>query len=138
MAERPISDYGFEQYLEEEKLMGSKCIGCGALFVPPRAVCMNCHRSEMNWAEMKGMGKLAAFTCIAIGPPSMIEEGYDRDNPYCCGIVELQEGPRVVARIDAVDTLHPENIKIGSPFRVKFLHLGADENRITVLAFTPR
>ena len=137
MEDRPMSDYGFELFLNEEKLMGSRCIGCGALFVPPRAICIKCHRSEMEWAEMTGTGTLAAFTAIAIGPPSMVEEGYDRNNPYCSGAVELAEGPRVVARIEGVDTLNPENIKIGTPLKVKFLHRGAGENLTTVLAFAP-
>ena len=137
MADRPISDYQFERFLEEEKLMGARCIGCGALFVPPRAICAKCHSSEMEWAKTKGEGRLVAFTCIVIGPPEMIEEGYDRNNPYCSGAVELVEGPRVVARIEGVDTLHPETIKIGMPVKATFLRQGAGENRKTVLGFTP-
>ena len=94
MADQPINDYQFEQFLEEDKLMGARCLGCGALFVPPRAICTKCHGSEMKWVETKGEGQLVAFTCISIGPPAMIEEGYDRNNPYCSGAVELAEGPR--------------------------------------------
>ena len=137
MADKPISDYQFEQFLEEEKLMGARCAGCGALFVPPRAICAKCHGSEMEWMETRGEGQLVAFTCISIGPPAMIEEGYDRNNPYCSGAVELVEGPRVVAQIEGVDTLHPETIKIGMPVKAAFLHQGAGENRKTVLGFIP-
>jgi uncharacterized OB-fold protein len=92
----------------------------------------------MAWAEMKGEGKLSAFTCIAIGPPSMIAEGYDRNNPYCSGVVQLEEGPRVDARIEGVNTGNPEQIKVGTPMRVKFLHRGEGENMRTILAFEPR
>ena len=137
MADRPISDYQFEQFLEEEKLMGARCVGCGALFVPPRGICTKCHGSEMEWVEAKGEGHLVAFTCISIGPPAMIAEGYDRNNPYCSGAVELVEGPRVVAQIEGVDTLNPETIKIGQPVRATFLHQGTGENRKIVLGFTP-
>ena len=137
MANRPISDYQFEQFLQEEKLMGARCVGCGALFVPPRAICTKCHGSEMEWVETKGEGQLVAFTCIAIGTSAMIAEGYDRNNPYCSGAVELEEGPRVVAQIEDVDTLHPETIKIGMPVKATFLHRGVDESRKTVLGFTP-
>ena len=137
MADRPISDYQFERFLDEGKLMGARCTGCKTLFVPPRAICAKCHSSEMEWVETEGEGQLVAFTCIAIGPPEMIEEGYDRNNPYCTGAVELVEGPRVVARIEGVDTLHPETIKIGMPVKATFLHQGAGENRKTVLGFTP-
>ena len=57
MADRPISDYQFEQFLQEEKLMGARCVGCGVLFVPPRAICTKCHGSEMEWVETKGEGQ---------------------------------------------------------------------------------
>ena len=137
MADRPISDYQFEQFLEEEKLMGARCVGCGALFVPPRVICTKCHGSEMEWVETKGEGHLVAFTCISIGPPAMIAEGYDRNNPYCSGAVELVEGPRVVAQIEGVNTLNPEAIKVGMPVKATFLHRGTDEDRKTVLGFTP-
>ena len=84
---------------------------------------------------MNGKGKLNAFTCIAIGPPFMVAEGYNRDHPYCSGVVELQEGPRVDARIEGLDTNAPETIKIGMPLKVKFLHRGEGENLKTYLAF---
>ena len=137
MQERPISDYWFEQFLNEDKLMGSKCMECGALFAPPRPICMKCHSDKMDWAQMKGTGNLAAFTCISIAPPSMLEEGYSRDNPYCTGVVALDEGPRVVARIEEVDALKPENLTIGTRLEVMFLHRGTDRNLKTVLAFQP-
>lgn len=137
MADRPISDHQFEQFLDEGKLMGARCVGCGALFVPPRVICAKCHGSEMEWVETNGEGRLVAFTCISIGPPAMIAEGYGRNNPYCSGAVELVEGPRVVAQIEGVDTLNPETIKIGMPVKATFLYRGADEDRKTVLGFTP-
>ena len=137
MADRPISDYQFEQFLEEEKLMGARCVGCGALFVPPRVICAKCHGSNMEWVETKGEGRLVAFTCISIGPPAMIAEGYDRNNPYCSGAVELVEGPRVVAQIEGVDTLRPETIKVGMPVKATFFRRGAAANQKIVLGFTP-
>ncbi len=136
MDERPISDYTFEQFLNEEKLMGSKCLPCDRIFVPPRALCPQCHRLETEWSEMQGRGVLVAFTSISVGPPLMHKEGHNRKNPYCSGVVELTEGPRVVGRIEGIDALNPINIKIGIPLKVKFLHRGANENPNTVLAFT--
>jgi len=137
MEERPFSDISYEQFLNEEKLMGSKCKKCGALFVPPRSICIKCHGTEMQWVEMKGKGQLVAFTCIAVGTPFMIEEGYDRKHPYVLGVVELEEGVRVDARIEEVDGSKPETIKIGAPLTVKFLHRGEGENLRTFLAFGP-
>ena len=135
MEERPFSDLSYGQFLNEEKLMGSKCMECDTLFVPPRPICIKCHSSDMEWVEVGGKGKLSAFTCITVGPPFMIAEGYDRNHPYCSGVVELKEGIRVDARIEGVDTNRPENIKIGMPLAVKFLHRGEKENLKTYLAF---
>jgi len=137
MEERPFNDISYERFLSEEKLMGSRCSKCGVLSVPPRSICINCHGSEMEWVEMKGKGRLVAFTSIAIGPPFMIKEGYDRKHPYVCGVVELEEGVRVVARIEGVDGSKPETIKIGTPLQVEFLHRGEGANSTTFLAFRP-
>lgn len=137
MDQKPVSDYWFEEFLKEEKLMGARCAGCGILSVPPRLVCSGCYSSEMEWEEMEGTGKLAAFTCIAIGPSFMAEEGYDRKNPYCTGVVELGEGTRVVARIEGVDARDPESIRVGMPVAAKFLHRGEGDGSRTFLAFEP-
>ena len=137
MEEMPFNDISYERFLNEEKLMGSRCRKCGMLFAPPRSICIKCYDMDMEWVEMKGKGKLAAFTCIAIGPPLMIKEGHDRKHPYVSGVVELEEGARVVARIEGVDGSKPETIKIGTPLRVEFLHRGEGEDSATFLAFRP-
>ncbi|MEJ2719305.1 MAG: Zn-ribbon domain-containing OB-fold protein [Deltaproteobacteria bacterium] len=138
MEQKAFNDVAFEAFLNEEKLMGSRCTSCGKLFVPPRPICIDCSGTDMEWVEVKGEGKLSAFTCIAVGPPAMKEEGYTRDHPYCTGVVELEEGPRVVARIEDVDGTNPDTIKVGMPLTVKFLHRGEGDRAKTVLAFSPR
>ncbi len=117
--------------------MGSKCQRCGALYAPPRPLCPKCHSTEMQWVKLKGKGRLAAFTCIAVGPPSMVKEGYDRKHPYISGVVELEEGVRVDGRIEGVDGTKPETIKVGTPLTAKYIHHGEGENLETVLAFKP-
>ena len=137
MEERPISVLSFHQFLNEDKLMGSKCKKCGTLYSPPRPICISCRSDEMEWAELKGKGKLLTFTSINVGPPWMVEQGYDRTHPYCSGVVGLEEGVRIDARIEGVDASKPETIKIGTPLTVGFLHHGEGENMQTYLAFKP-
>ncbi len=137
MEDRPFSDISYRKFLDEDKLMGSKCRKCGQIYVPPRHFCFECFSEDMEWLEMKGEGELAAYTCIYIGPAFMIEQGYDRKNPYCTGVVKLAEGPRVVARIEGVDASKPESIKIGTPMAVDFLHVGEGEELMSFLAFKP-
>ena len=137
MEERPFSDISYELFLNEKKLMGSRCKSCGKLYVPPRSICVECYKSDMEWSEMKGKGRLAAFTCINIPPPFMMAQGYSRKNPYCSGVVALDEGAKVDARIEGVDCANPENIKVGMQLKVKYLHREDGEKKETYLAFEP-
>jgi len=78
----------------------------------------------MEWVELKGKGKLVSFTVIGVGPPTMIEEGYDRSHPYCAGVVEVEEGARITTQILGVDVDHPENIGIGTSVMADFIERG--------------
>jgi uncharacterized OB-fold protein len=135
MQQRPFTAASFSQFLNEKKLMASHCPSCDALYLPPRAICPNCHSQQMEWSEMSGKGKLSAFTAVHVAPTFMIEEGYGRDNPYCTGIVEVEEGIQISARILGVDAADAKKIKIGTPLRVEFLERGEGENSKTYLAF---
>lgn len=137
MPNTPISDFSFERFLTEEQLKGSKCTKCGRLYVPPRSICPNCYSSDLEWVQLKGSGKLAAFTLIYVAPPAMVSQGYDRNHPYCSGVVELDEGERVVARIEGIDPNKPEEIKVGMPMMVAFLHSVEGDTKKTCLAFSP-
>jgi len=130
-----LTSAAFYRFLGEHKLMGSRCRSCGALYLPPRPLCTACYGEDMEWAEMAGGGKLLAFTTIHIAPTAMIEAGYGRDNPYCSGIVQLDEGPAVSAQILDVDARRPEQIAIGMSLRVAFVERGEGEERRTYLAF---
>ena len=135
---RSFSDISYQQFLDENKLMGSRCRKCGKLAAPPRPICFHCRAFDIAWVPLSGFGKLAAYTCIAIGPPSMMAEGYNRKNPYCVGVVELEEAVRVDARIEGVDARNPETILVGMPMQVRFLRRGEGEEARTCLAFEPR
>jgi len=134
---REFSDQSFRQFLAEEKLMGCRCRKCGQSYLPPNPICKNCFSQEMEWIEMPPTGKLAAFTCITVGPPSMQAEGFSRDNPYCSGVVEMGDGLRVDARIEGFDARAPEQIKVGMPLRVAYLHKQKEGVQTTHLAFRP-
>ncbi|OGP78255.1 MAG: hypothetical protein A2V86_16645 [Deltaproteobacteria bacterium RBG_16_49_23] len=137
MAEKPFNDTAYEQFLNKEKIMGSKCKKCGALALPPRPICVSCFSSEMEWVQFKGIGKLAAFTSITVAPPYMAKEGFNRNNPYVVGVVELEEGVKTVARIIGVDARQPEYIKVGTPLKAEFHEKREGTETQMLLAFKP-
>jgi hypothetical protein len=134
-SDEPFHSATFYRFLADHKLMASRCAECGKLHVPPRALCPSCHGENMEWVQMSGKGTLVAFTTIHIAPTAMIEAGYGRDNPYCTGIVQLQEGPAISAQILGVDARTPQDITIGSPAQVAFVERGQGDGSQTCLAF---
>ena len=135
MSEHNFTARAFYDRLEGGKLTGSRCTHCERVFFPPRPYCPVCHSADVEPVDFSGRGKLAAFTVISIAPSAMIAAGYDRKNPYCAGIVELEEGPRISAQILGVDVAHPETIQVGTSLTATTIERGDGENRKTYLAF---
>lgn len=114
----------FYDFLKEKKIMGTKCKDCRKVYLPPRPICPECIKSEMEWVKFEGKGKLKAFTSISVAPTHMLNAGYTRDNPYIFGVVQLDSGPSISAIILNVDAKNPENIAIDSPMTVEFVKIG--------------
>ena len=128
----------FQRFLEQHKLMGSRCQRCDALHVPPRPVCTQCHRQEMAWQELTGEGKITGFTSIAIAPTFMVQQGFGRDKPYLTGVVQLAEGPGISGRLVGLDANKPEEVAIGTSVMAVFLEYEQDSQKRVMLAFQPK
>ncbi len=137
MQEDNFTQVEFYAHLAEHKLMGSVCNSCGTMYLPPKPLCTACYREEMAWVELEGTGELQAFTTIHIAPTAMLEAGYGRDNPYCTGIVKLNDGLSISAQILGVDATKPEEIAIGTRMQIEFIDRGEGEEQKTFLAFRP-
>ncbi len=135
MSERPFTAASFQAYMNEGRLMGSRNRETDAVFVPPRPIDPHTHGADMEWIELSGRGKLAAFTSVYIGTTAMIDAGYDRSTPYVAGIVELEEGPRISAQLLGVDGKQPDLAWIGRPVKASFIERGEGGKRGAYLAF---
>ena len=117
---KPFTSFSFYEYIQEGQFMGVRCNGCGKIVSMPRPLCPSCHSGDLDWIPFSGDGYIETFTSIVIAPTFMIKKGYGRDKPYCSGVVQLTEGPRVSARIVGVDASNPESIKLGAPVKIDF------------------
>jgi uncharacterized OB-fold protein len=99
----------FADELRNNKLMGTKCKKCGEVYFPPRADCTKCMSNDMEWRNHSGKGKLVTFTTIHAAPT-----GFDDIAPYTIGVVDLQEGGRLLAWVEGIK---PEELKIGMELR---------------------
>jgi len=137
MIDQALHSKVFNQAIEEDLLIGSRCLVCGKISVPQRQICSNCHSDHVERIQMSGIGTLAAFTVIYIPPTNMADAGYNAKNPYCVGIVALEEGPRISAQIVGLDLSDPASIKIGTPLKQTFVVRGEGESAQKFLAFEP-
>ncbi len=137
MSEERFTCAAFTQFLAERKLMGTRSRSTGQIFVPPRPIDPGTHREDMDWVELSGNGKLLAFTLVFVAPSAMVAAGHDRKNPYCAGIVQLDDGPKISAQILGVDVARPEHIQIGMRLRVAFIERDEGDSRRPHLAFEP-
>ena len=137
MSNYSLNSKDFYKALNDGKLIGSRCKVCNAHAIPQKLICPTCHQQESEIIDFSGEGKLVAYTVISVPPVMMAEAGYNAKNPYCVGIVELEEGPRIAAQILEVDISTPENIKIGTPLRMTTIIRGEAEKKANYLAFRP-
>lgn len=73
----------FIDFLEEGKVMATKCKVCGLVFFPPRADCYKCLSSEMEWFEASGTGKLLSYSKLEYAP-----SGFGDDLPYSIAVLD--------------------------------------------------
>lgn len=77
---------------QNNKLLALKCQDCGAYTFPPKIGCAECASLDCREAELAGQGVLKTFTVVRVPPEGI-------NHPYAVGLVELDEGPWVMARL---------------------------------------
>ncbi|HET7273213.1 MAG TPA: OB-fold domain-containing protein [Rubrobacter sp.] len=90
----------YRRYLESGELGFQRCAGCGAAVFYPRVICPVCGGADLAWEASSGRGTVYATTAV-----------YRRDaDPYNIVLVDLEEGFRMMSRVDGVPT---EEVEIG-------------------------
>jgi len=83
------------------RLTGQKCLQCGRVNFPPKAVCKYCLAGTgFENIYLSGRGSIYSYTVIAGGgaPPEFAGEARCKGS-YPVAVVELEEGPRIIAQI---------------------------------------
>ncbi|MER2534113.1 MAG: OB-fold domain-containing protein [Rhizobiaceae bacterium] len=87
----------YQQHLAKGELHVQKCEACGELNMYPRARCPHCYSSNLSWVRVSGRATLLSYTVVRTAAPKAFAE----DTPYAIGIVKLDEGPQLMARLPA-------------------------------------
>jgi len=112
----PVSNADSEAYWEaaaREELVLKRCTACGMSHFPPRHLCPACWSVSLEWTKSSGKGVVYSFTVMQRAPMP----AFGQRVPYVVALIDLEEGPRMMANILGDDALQT---KIGDHVRVCF------------------
>ena len=109
----------------QHRLLIQRCKQCGTLRHPPRPMCAECRSYEWDVVDASGRGTVYSF--VVNHYPQVPAFDY----PLAVGLIELEEGTRLVANVIGVD---PSEIQVGMPVEVEWVDHDAG---LSLPAFKP-
>lgn len=95
------------------KLRLQRCASCHTVRHYPQPVCPKCCSLEVEWIDASGRGTVHSWTVAH----HAFHPAFKADLPYTLLIVDLEEGPRAMGRLDMAAATAP---RIGLPVRLRF------------------
>lgn len=103
------------------------CLACERAFYPPQQRCPFCLSDRVDWRRAGGRGRVYSWIVMhQVYDPSFKDRA-----PYPVAIVELEEGPRLVANLVGVAN---DAIRLEMPVRAVYDDLN---DAIALVQFTP-
>jgi len=90
-----------------------RCAACSRVWFFPRPACVACGATDYAWIRASGRGSLHSFSIVRRAP----SEAFRARLPYVVALIDLDEGPRMMANIVGDDALEAE---IGDPLELLF------------------
>ena len=109
----------------QHRLLIQRCKQCGTLRHPPRPMCSECRSYDWDVVDAAGRGSVYSF--VVNHYPQVPAFDY----PLAVGLIELEEGTRLVANVIGVD---PGDIRVGMPVEVEWVDHDPD---LSLPAFRP-
>lgn len=117
----------FWEAAQRHELMMQRCAACGRVVWYPRELCPFCLSGELVWERLSGRGRLHSFTVIH----QPANPAFQADVPYVYAMVELDEGPRMIANLVECP---PDEARIDLPVTAVYDDVTAD---VTLVKFRP-
>jgi uncharacterized OB-fold protein len=109
----------------EHRLLIQRCASCGTLRHPPLPACGSCRSLEWDTVEASGHGSLYSF--VVVHYPQVPSFDY----PLPIGLVELEEGTRVVANLEGMAL---DDVQIGMALEARFVDF---DDELSLPVFVP-
>jgi uncharacterized OB-fold protein len=127
---RPIAPGLFVADPEGPRLLAARCRACDKLQFPAADVCPYCGAPDCVETRVGPAGRLWLYTTVLTRPP-----GYRGEVPYGFGVIELEDGLRVVARLTEARL---ERLRPALPVRLVLDVLFTDDEGQPVLCYAFR
>ncbi len=125
---RPVINHDtrfFWEGLKNGKLLIQQCSDCNELRHPPSPMCPKCR--SLNWDTVESSGKGFIYSFVVMHHPEL--PAFDNPNPI--GLIELEEGTRIVGKLTGIA---PENLRVGIPVQAEITKYDDD---LTLAFFRP-
>jgi uncharacterized OB-fold protein len=93
-------------------LSGRRCPSCGKMYIWAPVACRNCGHTLLEDCEFDSRGIVYAVAEVSLPPL-----GLESESPYKLVMVDLYNGPRVLARYPSKNSGY-ENVQIGKTVHV--------------------
>ena len=113
---RPEQEYF--AHLAQGRFMLQRSRSSGKYFFYPRIAAPVTGARDLEWVEASGLGTVHATTVVRAKPPLP---------PYNVALVDLEEGPRVMSRVEGIS---PDEVRIGMKVRAR---IGKQDEREILL-----
>ena len=98
----------YQEYLEKGGFRIQCCVDCDKHIFYPRVICPHCGSIKLKWVPASGRATVYAV--------SIVNRQAEKGGPYNVVLVDLAEGPRMMARVDGVSN---DQVKIGMSVKAK-------------------
>jgi len=102
-------DAEFRTHLQQGRLMLLRSRASGHCFFYPRVLEPGTGNTDLEWVEASGRGTVYSVTIVRAKPPQTL---------YNVALVDLEEGPRMMTRIDGIAA---ERVQIGMPVQARIV-----------------
>lgn len=92
----------FWEAQNQHQLKFQRCSACGAVRYPVGPLCPKCRSFEFEWATSSGRGVVHSFTVVQHQTHPAFPV------PYTVVLVQMDEGPRIIAQFRGPDGARPE------------------------------
>ena len=105
-------DVEYNAHLQNGRFALQRSRSTGRYVFYPRVVEPGTGNQNLEWVDASGLGTVHAVTVIYSKPPAA---------PYDVVLVDLDEGPRLMSRVDGIA---PEDVRIGMRVKARIVSSG--------------